>query len=113
MPSLLQRVRRDEGQNPIPGHDFVNVLVAYCHGHITQTECYQTLKMQGTGPDRLQQQADFELLKVKYDSFPTTNAGKIDQEKWLQDVISQEHLLSLGTVTRAQFNTNLGVALTI
>jgi len=56
--------------------------------------------------DRLDQQADFELFKTKYDSLNVNQ-----QQTWLSQVIAATEQLLRGNESKAQYALDLDVAI--
>ena len=107
--ALLDRLARAENlpaNERVTGHRFENALKLYFHGKITRTQMLNFFSIPAA------MEADFDKFKARYDSFPTTTAGRDDRHMYVQDVEACIIGLQLGDITKAQFNTFTGLTLT-
>lgn len=58
-------------------------------------------------------EVDFDKFKTKYDSFPNDNTGKFDRLDWMQDFEACMVGIQNEIFTKTQFNTILGLTLTV
>lgn len=108
MAVLLDRIARDQnlpGSERVVGHRIENALKLYCHGKITRAQMINFFNIP------LAMEADFDLIKARFDSFASTTAGRCDKIEYLQDLEAAIIGLQLGDITKAQFNTFTGLSL--
>ena len=104
--TLLDRISRN-GVDPeqVSGHRVENALKLYCHGIITRAQMITFFNIP------LAMETDFDKFKTKYDGFPNTTVGNLNKEKWLMDLEACITAIQNGDITKANFNTFLGLTL--
>lgn len=103
--TLIDNIARKEGSKKIQGHKIENALTLYFHDHVDR----DTMITKFGIPVSLQ--ADFDKFKSKYDSFPNTSAGFVDQTKWIDDLHACIALIQQNEIDEKQFNFILGLTL--
>lgn len=106
--ALLNRIGKVDSEPgvKIRGHHLESALILYFQGGLQKADLVNQFGI--TAEDLV----DFDRFKTKYDSFPKTDAGSIDQLKWQHALISCFVLIQNKVITNAQFNTFLGLSLT-
>lgn len=106
--TLLDRISRNptlpNGERVL-GHRMENAMKLYCHGIITRTTMINFFSIPAN------METDFDKFKTKYDGFPSTTTGNLNREKWLADLEACIIAIQLGDITKANFNTFLGLTL--
>ena len=106
--TLLDRIMRSQSlpaNERVTGHRLENAFKLYCHGIVTRTQMINFFNIPAN------METDFDQFKTKYDSFPATTAGNLNREKWLMDLEACIIAIQLGDITKATFNTFLGLTL--
>lgn len=106
--TLLDRVSRNatlSDTEKVAGHRVENAFKLYCHGIITRTAMINFFSIP------VGMETDFDKFKTKYDSFPSTTVGNLSREKWLLDLEACVIAIQNGDITKANFNTFLGLTL--
>jgi len=106
--TLLDRISRSQSlpaSERVTGHRMENAFKLYCHGIVTRTQIINFFSISAS------METDFDKFKTKYDSFPATTAGNLNREKWLMDLEACIIAIQLGDITKATFNTFLGLTL--
>lgn len=111
--TLLDRIARQTGSGgvSIQGHSIESTFSLYFHGHITRTQFINFYDIP------VGMESDFDQFLTKYDSFSPTGAGPLNQTRWVQDLdaciigLQLEEGETGAGITRAQFNTFLGLTL--
>jgi len=106
--TLLDRISRSQSLTPserVTGHRVENAFKLYCHGIVTRTAMINFFNIPAN------METDFDKFKTKYDSFPATTAGNLNREKWLMDLEACIFAIQMGDITKANFNTFLGLTL--
>lgn len=107
MAILLDRIQRSlgAGGENIPGHSIENALTLWFHDVITRTQIINQFNIPAG------QESDLDQFNTKYDGFSPTGAGPLNQTRWVQDVHACVIGLQQGDISKAQFNTFLGLDL--
>lgn len=105
--ALLDRIQRSTGVNgeDIPGHSIEGALTLWFHDVITRTQIINQFSIP------VGQETDLDKFNTKYDGFPGTGSGPLDQTRWVQDLYACVIGLQQGDISKAQFNTFLGLDL--
>lgn len=109
MVTLLDRIIRSD--EAFSGHQFAEITIAYILGSFTLIKARTELEILGGSQDRIDQRADFDEFKTKYDAFPDTEIGRDDRGIWIMKVLVLTNALQLGHESKAQYNTDLGLTL--
>lgn len=108
--ALIDRLARDDNlpQNErMTGHIFEYALTLYFHGHFTRTQIINFFNI----PTNME--TDFDQFKTKYDGFLNNNTGRFDRTEWVSDLEACMVGLQNEVLTKTQFNTILGLTLTV
>lgn len=106
--TLLDRIMRSQSlpsEERVLGHRVESAFKLYCHGIVTRTQMINFFSIPAN------METDFDKFKTKYDSFPATTAGNLNREKWLMDLEACVFAIQNGDITKANFNTFLGLTL--
>lgn len=104
--TLLDRLARTgTDSEQVSGHRAENSFKLYCHGIITRAQMITFFNIP------VGMEVDFDKFKTKYDSFPATTVGNLSREKWLMDLEACIIAIQNGDITKANFNTFLGLTL--
>lgn len=102
--TLLDRISRSTSlpaNERVIGHRVESAFKLYCHGKVTRTQMINFFNIPAG------METDFDKFKTKYDSFVTN----LDKEKWLMDLESCVFAIQNGDITKANFNSILGLTL--
>ena len=106
--TLLDRISRNPSlpaNEKVIGHRVENAFKLYCHGLVTRTQMINFFSIPAN------METDFDKFKTKYDSFPNTTVGNLNREKWLMDLEACIIAIQNGDITKANFNSFLGLTL--
>jgi len=103
--TLLDNIARETGSNRVAGHRIEHAFTLYFHGHVTRTQMINFFSIP------VGFESDFDQFLTKYEGFPATNQGMLDQTRWVQDLVGCLGALQLGDIPKSLFNSILGLTL--
>jgi len=108
--TLLDRISRKDDlphDERMAGHLLENGLKLYFHGKVTRPQIINFLRIPS------QFESDFDKFKTKFDGFANNPDGIKEQNYWVQDLEGCVIGIQTGYISKANFNSILGLTLDV